>query len=92
MSVIESHSPSGRVENVQPDLKGSLQTYNNDEHLHVEILRGKMAQMGAKEHTHRQQIRHSRAPPTEKVIRQDRYGKYEIHQVFYDEYRRLTTT
>ena len=27
-----------------------------------------------------------------RVIRQDRHGKYEINQVFYDEYRRLTTT
>ena len=27
-----------------------------------------------------------------KGIRQDRHGKYEINQVFYDEYRRLTTT
>ena len=52
-----------------------------------------MAQMGAKEHTHtgnKSDIpeRHQQ----KKVIRQDRHGKYEINQVFYDEYRRLTTT
>ena len=39
--------------------QGSLQTHNYDEHLQVEVLRREMAQMGAKEHTHRQQIQHS---------------------------------
>ena len=51
----------GRVENVTPvqifrQLTNGLQTRNHDEHLQIEVLRRKVAQVGPKEQTYREQF------------------------------------
>ena len=82
----------GRVENVQPDLKAA---YKRTIMMNISRLKyyGEKWLKWVRKNTHtgnKSDIpeRHQQ----KRVIRQDRHGKYEINQVFYDEYRRLTNT
>ena len=82
----------GRVENVQPDLKAA---YKRTIMMNISRLKyyGEEWLKWVRKNTHtgnKSDIpeRHQQ----KRVIRQDRHGKYEINQVFYDEYRRLNTT
>jgi hypothetical protein len=82
----------GRVENVQPDLKAA---YKRTIMMNISRLKyyGEKWLKWVRKNTHtgnKSDIpeRHQQ----KRVIRQDRHGKYEINQVFYDEYRRLNTT